>query len=158
MSLSQTVVWIDHHEARIFGVELGKFDESTIHAAERHLQRHPKGPTAEHNHPDDAHRFFRDVASALDGAKKILVVGPSTAKLEFFKYVHQHDRALEPKIVGIETVDHPTSGQLVAYAKRYFGIPDRVRELPKASRGRPKWEFMIVKRELRYKPELNRSS
>jgi hypothetical protein len=38
----------------------------------------------------------------------------------------QDGHALEPRIVGIETVDHPTDGQLVAYAKKYFGMTDRV--------------------------------
>jgi stalled ribosome rescue protein Dom34 len=126
MSSHQTVMWIDHHEARIFGVEGGKFDESTIRTPRQHIHRHPKGPTAEHNHPDDVRRFFHDVARALDGADAILVVGPSTAKLQFLRYVHKEVPALDPKIVGIETVDHPTDGQLVAHARRYFGIPDRL--------------------------------
>jgi hypothetical protein len=43
------------------------------------------------------------------------------------EYVHKQAPALEAKIVGIETVDHPTDGQLVAHAKRYFGLPDRLR-------------------------------
>jgi stalled ribosome rescue protein Dom34 len=123
MNLRHTVLWIDHQEARIFGVEAGKLDESTIHAPHLHLHRHPKGAPAEHNHPEDLHHFFRDVARALDGAEQILIVGPSTAKVEFFRFVHRQDPALEPNVVGIETVDHPTDGQLVAYAKRYFGVP-----------------------------------
>jgi hypothetical protein len=45
----------------------------------------------------------------------------------FVKYVHQHAHALEPKIVGVETVDHPTDGQIVAYAKTYFLAADRLR-------------------------------
>jgi hypothetical protein len=50
--------------------------------------------------------------------------GPSTAKLQFERYLHEHDRALEVKIVGLETVDHPTDAQLVAYVKEYFDVPD----------------------------------
>jgi hypothetical protein len=57
---------------------------------------------------------------ALADANEILIVGPSTAKLHFLNHVHQHDHALLPKIVGLETVDHPSDGQLVAYAKEYF--------------------------------------
>jgi hypothetical protein len=40
--------------------------------------------------------------------------------------VHEHDRALEPRVVGVETVDHPTDRQLVAYAKKYFARSDRI--------------------------------
>jgi hypothetical protein len=62
----------------------------------------------------------------LEGAEEVLVVGPSAAKLEFMRYVHKHDQATEAKIVGIETVDHPTDGQLVAYANQYFKRRDRM--------------------------------
>lgn len=121
-----TAVWIDHHEARIFRAEAGRFDEATVRAPHKHIHRHPKGPTTEHNHPDDVHHFFHDVARALGDADPILLLGPSTAKLQFFRYVHKLERAMESKIVGIETVDHPTDGQLVAYAKEYFGMPNRL--------------------------------
>ncbi len=123
MNSHQTVMWIDHHEARIFRVEGGTTDASTVQAPHRHVHRHPKGPTAEHNHPDDVHRFFHDVARSLDGADPILLVGPSTAKLQFFRYVHKKAAALEAKIIGIETVDHPTDAQLIAYARDYFALP-----------------------------------
>jgi hypothetical protein len=119
-------VWIDHNEARIFHIDAEHLDEKTVQAPNHHVHRHPKGPTAEHNHPDDAHRFFRAVASELEGAERVLVVGPSTAKLQFVHYAYKHDRTLEPRIVGIETVDHPTDGQLVAYSRRYFAADDRM--------------------------------
>jgi hypothetical protein len=40
--------------------------------------------------------------------------------------VHKHDHALEPKILGIETLDHPTDGQLVAYVRHYFYAKDKM--------------------------------
>ena len=54
------------------------------------------------------------------------MLGPSTAKLELIEHVHKHDPALEPKIVGVETVDHPTDRQLVAFVRRYFRAADRM--------------------------------
>lgn len=118
-------VWIDHQEARIFHVDAESFDEKTVHAPTRHLHKHPKGATAEHNHPDDAHHFFKAVAHELEGAERVLIVGPSTAKLQFLRYAAKQDHGLEPRIVGIETVDHPTDRQLVAYAKHYFAEDDQ---------------------------------
>ncbi|MDP9149261.1 MAG: translational machinery protein [Myxococcota bacterium] len=120
-------VWIDHKEARVFHVSAEGADAVTIRAPHAHVHRHPRGPEGAHEHPEDAARFFREVARALDGAEEILIVGPSTAKLELVKYLHKHEHALEPKIVGIETVDHPTDGQLVAYVQRYFRAADRMR-------------------------------
>ena len=76
--------------------------------------------------PDDAHRYFGEVARTLDGVDAILIVGPSSAKLEFFKYVHVHERRLESKVVGIESADHPTDGEIIARAKSYFKASDRM--------------------------------
>jgi stalled ribosome rescue protein Dom34 len=119
----QAAVWIDHHEARIFHVEADRFDESVLNAPRAHIHRHPKGATEEHHHPDDVHHFFDAVAKALHEVDEILVLGPSTAKLQFIRHLHGHAPALEKKVVGLETVDHPTDRQIVAYAKRYFGVP-----------------------------------
>ena len=114
-------VWIDHKEARIFRIALDEVEEMTVLAPLHNIHhKHPRGYEGDKEHPDDAKRFFHDVARVLDGAEEILIVGPSTAKLELIRYVHQHERALEPRIIGVETVDHPTDGQLVAYAKKYF--------------------------------------
>ena len=114
-------VWLDHHEARIFHVDLAGADAAKLGTPHHHVHRHPKGSEA-HDHPEDQKRFFGEIARALSDAERILVVGPSTAKLQFLKYVHAHDAKLEPKIVGVETVDHPTDGQIVDYAKHYFHV------------------------------------
>jgi stalled ribosome rescue protein Dom34 len=89
------------------------------------VRRH-SSVTAEHTHPADAAHYFHEVAMVLADAEEILVVGPGTAKLGLLKHVHHHDHALEPKIVGIETVDHPTDGQLVAFVRHYFHAKDRM--------------------------------
>ena len=116
----QVAVWIDHKEAHIFQIDADKVDAELI-SAPRHLHhRHPKGPGEAKEHPDDAKRFFHEVTRLLEDSAQVLVVGPSTAKLELLRYLEKHDHPQGPKVVGIETVDHPTDGQLVAYAKTYF--------------------------------------
>jgi stalled ribosome rescue protein Dom34 len=122
-----TIVWLDHQEAHIFHVQPDTFSETSVRASVRHLHRHPKGATEHTSHPDDAKHFFDDVSHALEGAQEILVVGPGTAKLHFLKHVHKHQPGLESKIFGVETVDHPSDKQLVAYAKHYFAAADRMR-------------------------------
>jgi stalled ribosome rescue protein Dom34 len=116
-------VWLDHKEAKIFHVDLESVDASKLEVPHRHLHRHLKAAGDAHEHPDELRRFFGEIAGGLDDAERVLVVGPSTAKLQFLKYVHAHDPKLEPKIVGVETVDHPTDGQLLAFIKRYFAVP-----------------------------------
>jgi stalled ribosome rescue protein Dom34 len=126
MTHHYATVWIDSHEAKIFHVDGAQVDAETLHAPKSHVRRHPS-VTAERNHPADAMHFYRDVAHALHSAEEILVVGPAHAKLELVKYVHEHDKALVSKIVGVETVDHPTAAQLLAYTRDYFAQPRKPR-------------------------------
>jgi hypothetical protein len=123
----RVAVWIDHHEARVFRILAEGFEQSTTGAPAHHVHRHPKGAEGYKEHPSDADRFFHDVARSLEGAGEILVLGPATAKLELLRHLHRHDPALEPKVVGVETVDHPTDPQIAAYARRYFKAADRLR-------------------------------
>jgi hypothetical protein len=119
--LKHAAVWIDHHEARVFHVTPATSDEAIVTAPGPHLHRHEKSQVVrERTHPDDEHRFFHAVARALEGQDEILILGPATTKLRFFRYLQEHERALEPAIVGLESADHPTDAQLVAYLRDYF--------------------------------------
>ena len=122
-----TVVWLDHHEARVLEVQPDSFESLTVRAPASHLHRHPKGATEPKNHPDDEKRFFHELAQALAQTQEVLLVGPGPAKLHFIKYAHQHAHDLAARIVGVETVDHPTDAQLVAHARHYFVAADRMR-------------------------------
>jgi stalled ribosome rescue protein Dom34 len=122
---THAAVWIDHREAHVLHITPDKVDEATVTVPQHIHHRHPKGQAGAKEHPDDAKRFFHEVARSLEGLGGVLVVGPSTAKLDFIRYVHKHDHALEARIVGIETVDHPTDGQLTAYARKYFKLDER---------------------------------
>jgi stalled ribosome rescue protein Dom34 len=123
---THAVIWIDHKEARVFHVHPDAADETTVLSPQHQMHRHPKGQADAKEHPDDAHRFFSEVARAVDGVDAILITGPSSAKLEFFRYMHEHNPRLASQVVGIETADHPTDGQIVARARSYFKASDRM--------------------------------
>jgi hypothetical protein len=40
--------------------------------------------------------------------------------------VHENHPLLVSKIVGVETADHPTRGEIVAHARSYFKASDRM--------------------------------
>lgn len=123
-------VWLDHKQARVFHIGPDQVDEVTVVAPPSSIHgRHPPGPQGAKEHPEDAKRFFRDVSRALADAQKVLIVGPSSAKLELMKHLHDHERALEARIVGVEVVDHPTDGQIVALARTYFRRTDALRPM-----------------------------
>ena len=114
-------VWMDGEEARVFHVRKKGFDEATVHSPKHSVHRHPKHDlTRTHNHPGDERSFFRELARVLKDADRILVLGPSIAKLRFFRYLHGSDPALAARIIGLETADHPTDGQIAVHVRRYF--------------------------------------
>jgi stalled ribosome rescue protein Dom34 len=118
------VIWIDHQESRIFHVHPATTTDTLLLTPQHHIHRQSKASEAPPEQPYRMHRFFADVARTLDGVDAILLVGPSSTKLEFFRYVHQHERRLEQRVVGIETAEHPADGQMIAGARSYFGAAD----------------------------------
>ena len=122
--MSHTAVWLDSSEANVFHVLSETFDETTVKAPQHRVHRHTKDPGAKtHSHPEDEQHFFREVCKHISESRSILVVGPSIAKLHFLRYLHVHAAAIEARVVGIETVDHPTDKQMVAYVRAYFDMP-----------------------------------
>jgi len=124
---THAVTWMDHREARVFHMHPDSTEETTVLAPQHHIHRHPNGRGEAKEHAADAQHFFKEVARTLEGADAVLLVGPSTAKLEFFRYLHEHARAIESKVVGVESADHPTDGEIVARARSCFSRSDRMR-------------------------------
>jgi stalled ribosome rescue protein Dom34 len=119
-------VWLDHAEAKLFRIGPETFEMTTVAAPQHHIRRHASR-TREVHHPADDQQFFRAVTDALQSAREILVLGPGNAKLELMKYVQKHAPGLEAKIVGVQTIDHPTDREIVAFARSYLLAVDRRR-------------------------------
>ena len=47
-----------------------------------------------------------------------MITGPGVTKTDLVTHIHQHDPKLVEIVAGVETVDHPSDGVLVAYAKK----------------------------------------
>ena len=124
MTHYHAVVWLDHSEAKIMHFTPEEVEKAAIHAKEPHQHLHAKHTLHEKHHVDA--EFYHHIVDALRGAKEILVAGPGAAKLELVKHIHKHDHDLVPSLVAVETVDHPSDGQLLAYARKYFRVADRM--------------------------------
>ncbi|OGU20751.1 MAG: translational machinery protein [Hydrogenophilales bacterium RIFOXYD1_FULL_62_11] len=126
MSHYHAVVWLDHNEAHIMHISPDDIETSVVKPAEPHrnLQR-KRGSVSGNRQPEDQH-FYHEVVEAMRGATEILVVGPGQAKLELIKHIHAHDPNVSRQVIGVETVDHPSDAQVVAYARKYFVAKDRM--------------------------------
>ena len=124
MTAHHAVVWIDHKEAKVFKFSPENLATADIKSHAHHAHVHAKHGTGKH---EEDPLFLKGVTDSLGGIEEILVVGPGSAKLQLIKYVHKHQPAMDPKVVGVETVDHPTDNQIVAYARTYFTRVDKLR-------------------------------
>ncbi len=129
MSLSHAVVWIDHQEAHVIQFNADASESEIIKTKSKHTHLHQKSGILGSGHISADESYLHEVIHAVSDAGEILVVGPGTAKLELLKHAHKHDAKISAKIIGVETVDHPTDGQLLAFAKKYFIKVDNLRAL-----------------------------
>ena len=129
MSLSHAVVWIDHQEAHVIQFNADMHENSTITTKSKHGHIHQKAGVLTGHHQVSSQAYLHEVVEAVAVANEILIVGPGVAKLELIKHINHHDAKISNKVVGVETVDHPTDGQLLAYAKKYFLRVDNLRPL-----------------------------
>jgi len=126
MSHYHALVWIDHSEAHVMHISPDDVENSIVQPSKPHHKLHSRVGTLGSGRAPEDQDYYHSVVEALKGAQEILVVGPAQAKLQLIKHIHAHAPALISKIVGIETVDHPTDGQLVVYARKYFLAKDRM--------------------------------
>ena len=88
----------------------------------RHI--HHKANSIGSGHEAEDHEYFDAAAESIADAGAVLITGPANAKTELIKHIHHHHPKLMSAIVGVETVDHPSDGQRVAYARKYFKAKD----------------------------------
>ena len=126
MSQVHAIVWLDHLEATIVSFSLGSSNEIQVHShsPERHI--HHKAGSIGSGHAADDHRFFDEIAEGLVGIHEVLIAGPGNAKTAFRTYLAEHDVELAKRVVGIETLDHPTEPELLAHARKYFNAVDQL--------------------------------
>lgn len=97
------------------------------HQKLHHKRGNDKGGAVGTGRTAEDQQFYHEVAEALKGAQEVLIVGPANAKLNLIKHIHKHDAQMVDKLIGVESIDHPTDAQLVVYARKYFAAADRMR-------------------------------
>lgn len=130
MSHYHAVVWLDHSEAHVMHISPDDVEKSVVHPAKPHIHLHSRRGTVGTGRQAEDSAYYHGVVEALKGAQEILVVGPAQAKLQLIKHIHAHHHAMAEQVVGVETVDHPSDAQLVAYARKYFVAKDLMLSQP----------------------------
>jgi hypothetical protein len=123
-------LWIDHKKIVIVTIT-DKGEE--IRQIRSHLERdaQPSGGWAAHSGRDygekdkqDRHFmgvlaiYYDEVISCIRDAESILIFGPGEAKGELKKHLERE--GLGGRIVGVETADEMTDGQIAAKVREHF--------------------------------------
>ena len=120
------VIWIDHREARVFHFSPTDVERLVVHPEHPTKHIHHKANSIGSGHAAADHEYLHAVVELFAEAGAVLITGPANAKTELVKHIHQHDPDRMKAVAGVETVDHPSDGSLVAYARKYFKAADRM--------------------------------
>jgi stalled ribosome rescue protein Dom34 len=120
------LVWIDHREAKVFQFNATEVDRATVRSTHPDQHIHHKANAGDSGHAPIDQEFFKRVAQAIAQAGAILITGPANAKTELVAYIKRVEPHLAERISGVETLDHPSDGALLALARSFFIADDRM--------------------------------
>lgn len=116
-SLSNFAIWIDREHAKIFELSREKMERKTIQASQINHHSHREDSF---DHKRLEHKLFNEIVTHIKGGENILIMGPGVAKHHFQNHLIEHFPSLAKKVVGCESVDHPTDAQMAAMAQKFF--------------------------------------
>lgn len=120
------LVWIDHREAKVFHFNATDVESTTVrsHHPDQHI--HHKANSGDSGHASVDNEFLERVTEALALSGAILITGPANAKTELAAYIKRTQPQLAERISGVEPLDHPSDGALVALGRTFFRADDRM--------------------------------
>jgi len=126
MSHIHAVVWMDHREAKVVDFSIDDKHVVNVHHRGGHRQVHHKAGVMGSGHAPEDVRYYDQIVAALGDAQEILLTGPGTAKVGLRQHLDSRHAAVARRVVGVETLDHPSEGELLAYARKYFKRVDNM--------------------------------
>ncbi len=120
---------IDHHEARIFNMEMEGAEPKRIlpYEPSRYFRHAPDSKTTTRGEEKpNPNTFFEPVAKVFEASGLILLFGTGTgtsSEMEQFRgWIKQHHPETSKRIIGAVAIDehHLTEGQMLAKAKEFY--------------------------------------
>jgi stalled ribosome rescue protein Dom34 len=124
---SHAVVWLDSREAHVYRFNAGDVDQQRLRAHSPFRKVHHKAGVVGAGHLHLERDYFDNIVDALRGVEEWLLVGPGPAKNQFLAHLDAHIPWLKAKMLAVEPMDHPTDGELLDHARRFFHGADRLR-------------------------------
>lgn len=120
------LVWIDHQVARIFHFNADTNETQIVHSTHAHQHLHHKANSGDSGHAAVDKQFLERVSAAIADSGAVLITGPASAKIELHTHIKHAHPQFANRISGVETLDHPTDGELLAHGRKFFKADDRM--------------------------------
>jgi stalled ribosome rescue protein Dom34 len=122
------VVWIDHEIARLYAfTKEGAREIAAIHAPNRDTGHiHHKAGTPGPGHAPVAQDFLERVATGLQQAEQILIIGPADVKNALKTHLEHKWPSLVRHIIGVEPMQKASESEIHAFARRFFLRADHI--------------------------------
>ena len=120
------LVWIDHREAKVFHFSATEAEQEVVRSLHPHQHLHHKANSGDSGHVPVDKEFLKRVTVAISAAGAVLITGPGGAKTELASYIKEEKPEIAKHIAGVEALDHPTDGALLALGRKFFKADDRM--------------------------------
>lgn len=120
------IIWIDHQQAKIFQFDATDVNSTSVRSSHPHEHIHHKANSGDSGHVAVDKAFLKHVGEAVSQAASILITGPAATKKELAAYLRTDQPGVAAKIVAVEPLDHPSDGELLAFARKFFAPDDRM--------------------------------
>jgi hypothetical protein len=126
MTHVHAVVWLDHRSARVISFSLDSSDVTEIESGREDRRLHRKSGIPGSGHAATDLAMFDEVVAAIGDVRSVLLTAPGTAKKAFQQHLEDEHPEVARRIVGVETIDHPSTGELLAFGQAFFKRFDRL--------------------------------
>ncbi len=126
MDNCHAVVWIDHRNAEIIKFNRSESETEVVKHDDAPKTIHHKAGTMGSGHVYEDDSYLRAVADEIRDAREILITGPGHVKWQLKAFLGVREAALARRIASVETVTHPTDGELLVLARKYFVKKDKM--------------------------------
>ena len=123
MAYQHLVLWIDHHEARIFCLAPNLVRKTSIRNDRHHFHK-DRDSLGSRRERDRA--YFAAVCDALAETPEILILGPGSARTEFVSYFMEHHPAQMKHVLGNQVCGDEGDEALVERGRHFFHAADRM--------------------------------
>jgi len=126
MTYRHCIVWLDHFRATVIFFSADHSVAVELTSDREDTQLHRKSGRPGSGRMADDHVFFERIARHIESSPEILVAGPGEAKVAFERFLQLHFPTVAARVQGVEPIDHPSSAELLAYARRRFAAIDQL--------------------------------